>query len=270
MNPYKIEPPFYLAFSGGRTSGYMLRHVLDAWGGSMPEGGHVLFANTGKEHEATLEFVRKIEQNWCQVTWLEWQDAQPKRTFRVVSFETASRNGEPFEALIKCKGFLPNPVIRFCTGELKINTMHRYMRSLGYKMSEIVQVIGLRYDEERRVVKLRNDPKQDIAMPLADSGITRTDVVSWWKAQPFDLELPNDDHAFGNCDLCFLKGMARVERVIRAEPDRASWWAAQEVAINATFRKDRPSYAQLLTQITVQGHLFQHLDDHTIPCDCTE
>jgi hypothetical protein len=107
-------------------------------------------------------------------------------------------------------------------------------------------------------------------MPLADANVTRDDVVSWWKSQPFDLELPNDDPAFGNCDLCFLKGAARIERVIRAEPHRAEWWAAQEQAISARFRKDRPTYRQLLTQITVQGELFQHLDDTTIPCDCTE
>ena len=54
MNPYRVDPPFYVSFSGGRTSGYLLRHVLDAWGGSLPEGGHVLFANTGKEHGATF------------------------------------------------------------------------------------------------------------------------------------------------------------------------------------------------------------------------
>jgi hypothetical protein len=47
MNPYKIAPPFLLSFSGGRTSGMMLRGVLDAYGGTMPAGGHVVFANTG-------------------------------------------------------------------------------------------------------------------------------------------------------------------------------------------------------------------------------
>ena len=48
MDPYKVEPPFYVSFSGGRTSGYLLRHILDAWGGQMPKDALVLFANTGK------------------------------------------------------------------------------------------------------------------------------------------------------------------------------------------------------------------------------
>jgi hypothetical protein len=65
--------------------------------------------------------------------------------------------------------------------------------------------------------------------------------------------------------------MVRIERVIRAEPERAQWWIEQEERVEATFRKDRPTYSQLLTQITVQGLLFGgEIDDTTIPCDCTE
>ncbi|MBM3273040.1 Nin-like protein [Candidatus Kaiserbacteria bacterium] len=270
MNAYRIEPPFYVSFSGGRTSAYLLRHILDAWGGTMPADGLVLFANTGKEHEATLEFVREIERNWCPVTWLEWQDAQPTQTFRVVSFETASRNGEPFEALIKRRKFLPNPVARFCTSELKVNTMQRYLRSIGYKVSEVSAVLGLRYDEMRRVVKLRADPTRNIDMPLATMRVVRADVEAWWGQQEFDLRLPNNDPAFGNCDCCFLKSRDRIDRVLLAEPHRAEWWDRMEQMCGATFRKDRPPYQTMLTQVTVQGRLFLDLDDDTMPCDCTD
>lgn len=269
-SPYKIEPPFYVSFSGGRTSGYLLRHVLDAWGGTMPKDGYVLFANTGREHEATLEFVREIESRWCPVTWLEWQDAQPKQTFRVVSFDTASRNGEPFEALIKRRNYLPNPVARFCTVELKINTMQRYLRSLGYEVSEVSAVLGLRYDEMRRVVKIRSDPTRNIEMPLAIMRVTRADVDAWWSQREFDLRLPNNDNAFGNCDLCFLKARDRVDRVMLDDPAAVEWWARMEEFVGATFRKDRPNYRQMLVQVTNQGRLFQNDQDDTMPCDCTE
>ena len=265
-NPYKVKPPFLLSFSGGRTSGYLVRHVLDAWGGTLPEGGHVMFANTGREHSATLDFVRQVEEAWCPVTWVEYRN--DATGFAEVTHATAARDGQPFAALIGRKNYLPNPIARFCTSDLKVIPMRKAMQKRC--LPDFTTVLGLRADEERRVAKLRNDPERDISMPLADGGVTREDVLAWWKRQPFDLRLPNDDPAFGNCDLCFLKGMARVERVIRAEPERASWWAAQEMAISARFRKDRPTYAQILTQITVQGELFQNLDDTTIPCDCTE
>lgn len=264
MSPYRIAPPFYVSFSGGRTSAYLLRHVLDAWGGELPKGAHVLFANTGKEHDATYDFVERIGREWCVVTWIEWSPFG----YNLVRPDTASRNGEPFAAMIAKRKYLPNPIARFCTSDLKVIPMQKFMSDNGY--GEFTSVLGLRADEPRRVAKLRSDPTRDIAMPLADAGVDRETIVAWWKQQPFDLALPNDDPAFGNCDLCFLKGSARIERVIRAEPSRAAWWAQQEQAIGAKFRKDRPTYHQLLTQITVQGELFQHLDDTTIPCDCTE
>ena len=264
MNPYRIEPPFYISFSGGRTSGYLLRHVLDAWEGVLPQGGYVLFANTGREHDATYDFVQRVEQEWCPVTWIEWSPAG----YEVRTSKTASRKGEPFSYLIAKRRYLPNPIARFCTSDLKVIPMKKFMQAQGYE--DFTTIIGLRADEPRRVAKLRNDLTRDIAMPLADANVTASNVIAWWNSQPFDLALPGNDPAFGNCDLCFLKGAARVERVIRAEPHRAEWWAAQEEKVGARFRKDRPTYRQLLTQITVQGELFQHLDDTTIPCDCTE
>lgn len=267
---YRIEPPFYVSVSGGRTSGYLLRHVLDAYDGTLPDGGYVLFANTGKEHEATLEFVREIERQWCPVTWLEWQDAQPTQTFRVVSFETASRNGEPFEALIRRRKLLPNPVARFCTGELKVNTMQRYLRSLGHRISDVSVALGLRADEPRRVSRVRADPENNIEMPMASMGVTREMVEAWWRKQSFDLRLPNNDNAFGNCDLCFLKSRDRTDRVMLDNPERVKWWADMEALTGQQFRKDRAGYADQLTQVTMQGRLFQDMQDDSMPCNCTE
>jgi 3'-phosphoadenosine 5'-phosphosulfate sulfotransferase (PAPS reductase)/FAD synthetase len=262
-----VEAPFYISFSGGRTSGYLLRRVLDAHGGKLPDGGHVLFANTGREHEATLAFVEEVGKRWCPVTWVEYEKEAPR--FRIVTPQTAARAGEPFSQLLSRGKFLPNPVRRFCTQELKVVPMTRYMKSLG--LSDFTTVIGLRADEPQRVSRLRADPDRDIAMPLADAGIERDHIIKWWEQNDFDLRLPGNDPAFGNCDLCFLKGMVRIERVIRAEPERAQWWIEQEERVEATFRKDRPTYSQLLTQITVQGLLFGgEIDDTTIPCDCTE
>jgi hypothetical protein len=270
MNPYQIDPPFYISFSGGRTSGYLLRHVLDAWGGSLPDGGYVLFANTGKEHEATLEFVRDVEKNWCPITWLEWVDAIPTQTFCIVTYETASRNGEPFEALIRRRSLLPNPVARFCTGELKVNTMQRYLRSLGYKISDVSVGLGLRADEPRRVARIRANPDTNIEVPLASMGVTREIVEQWWSKQSFDLRLPNNDNAWGNCDMCFLKSRDRLDRLMMADAGRVKWWSDMEDLVGQRFRRDRPGYGAMLTQVTVQGRLFADMQDDTLPCECTE
>src|SRR5262249_19633664 len=58
-DPFRLAEPFVVSFSGGRTSGYMLRRILDAFAGRMPDGGKVIFCNTGKERPETLDFVER-------------------------------------------------------------------------------------------------------------------------------------------------------------------------------------------------------------------
>ena len=61
---------------------------------------------------------------------------EPKDRFKVVTYETASRNGEPFAKMIEKKQFLPNSVMRFCTTELKIEPINKYMKSIGIEEFE--------------------------------------------------------------------------------------------------------------------------------------
>lgn len=206
-DPFKITEPTCISFSGGRTSAYMLRRVLQANGGKLPKDVVVCFANTGKEDEATLRFVQRVSDEWgVPIAWLEFRDTEKR--FEVVSFETASRNGEPFEALIRKRNYLPNPVTRFCTIDLKIRPIGRYLLSIGMAETkteaENMSMIGMRADEQHRAAKIADKSR----IPLVKVGITKKEVGEFWKAQRFDLELPNMNGVtmHGNCDLCFLKG----------------------------------------------------------------
>ena len=124
MNPFKISGPTCVSFSGGRTSAYMLWRVLQSNGGKLPEETIVCFANTWKEAPETLDFVNECSVQWgVPITWLEYRWAEEtKDRFKVVTYETASRNGEPFFEMIQQNGkpFLPNPVMRICTARLNI------------------------------------------------------------------------------------------------------------------------------------------------------
>lgn len=258
-NPFKIIEPTCISFSGGRTSAYMLYKVLEAHNMSLPEETIVCFANTGKEDEATLKFVHDCETNWgINIHWLEYE---PKG-FRRVDFESAARNGEPFEALILAKKYLPNPVARFCTEELKVKTINRYLASLEI---EAATMVGVRADEPRRVGKLR---QRGLLIPLVDASITQADVQTFWKQQPFDLGLPFRDGVtpLGNCDLCFLKGPNQIMGLIKDNPERAVWWAKQEQAIGATFRSDRPTYGQMHKFLSEQADMFS--TEGGVECFC--
>jgi 3'-phosphoadenosine 5'-phosphosulfate sulfotransferase (PAPS reductase)/FAD synthetase len=282
-NPCKVNGPAVISFSGGRTSGMMLRMILDAHGGALPDDVRVLFANTGKEMPQTLDFVRDCSDRWgVPITWLEYVDHdEPQQRWREVTYETASRNGEPFEALIARKQYLPNPVTRFCTVEMKIRVMKLYAQQvLGFDDWEVV--IGFRADEPRRVAKLSLPNKEPFirSAPLASMGVTKREVGEFWRGQPFDLRLPsmNGTTMHGNCDLCFLKGGAQIFSLIREAPERAVWWmnaerAVQSRAINdgAVFRADRMSYAQMHALATGgHGELFAFEDEPLEDCGCTD
>ena len=285
-DPFKITGPTAISFSGGRTSGYMLWRVLRAHGGRLPDEAKVCFANTGKEDEATLRFVQACSERWdVPITWLEYQSAdEPSDRFKVVNFETASRNGEPFEAVIRRKNYLPNPVTRFCTVEMKIRTMHRYLRTLGWADgdNEWDQFVGIRADEQRRVAKIRARPspetvKETMCLPLADAGVTVQDVGAFWDSQPFNLELStfNGRTLAGNCDLCFLKPAAQIQSLIAERPERAVFWARMDALAlalaskpsGAVFRSDRPSYAEMAKFSSQQRDMFDS-NEEAIACFC--
>lgn len=228
-SPYELpDGNVQIAFSGGRTSAYMLHHILEA-NGDLPDRTQVLFQNTGREMPQTLDFVQECGHRWgVKITWLEYLPEAPH--FETVSHNSASRNGEPFERLILKRKYLPNQQARFCTIELKIRTAKRYLMSLGWQ--EWTNAIGIRADEQRRI-RPEDDKGKDrwfTWQPLNHAGVTKRDVAAFWKRQPFDLRLPNvkGNAALGNCDGCFLKSEATLAMLARDHPERHKWWQDME------------------------------------------
>jgi 3'-phosphoadenosine 5'-phosphosulfate sulfotransferase (PAPS reductase)/FAD synthetase len=248
-DPFFITGPALISFSGGRTSAYMLWRILQAHGGTLPDDVHVCFANTGKEREETLRFVHECSVRWgVRVRWLEWinrpdSKVPPSERFIEVGFNSAARKGEPFKALVRRKKYLPNAVTRFCTAELKIDTMKQFMLAQGYE--RWTNVVGLRRDEMHRVFKQyeRNESGKErwrSHMPMATraGATTSRDIWRFWLGQNvdpkklryplpqgFDLGLwPYE----GNCDDCFLKGLAVLVHQERERPGTAADWIGME------------------------------------------
>lgn len=278
QDPFKITEPSVISFSGGRTSAYMLWRVLQSHGGELPPDAIVCFANTGKEDEATLEFVRDCSTHWgVKIHWIEYRHDEVG--FAEVDFDTASRDGEPFEALIRKVQFLPNSGMRICTTHLKIRPFRKYLDSIG--VHRPVQLVGIRADEMRRVVKIRANPEaegMERHLPLALAGIDVHAINEFWSQQPFNLKLTtfNGRTLAGNCDLCYLKPASQLLSLIKEKPERATWWARMEsleltkqVNGNKQFSKDRPSYAQMLKFSQEQRDMFDP-DEEAISCFCGE
>lgn len=280
-DPFLLERPSVISFSGGRTSGYLLHRVLQAFGGTLPADVVPIFCNTGKERPQTLDFVERCSLEWnVPVVWLEYAQGQPGR-FRVANYAGASRQGEPFDQLLAWKRLLPNVAMRFCTQWLKIKVSNRYARHvLGWttKAGGYSNAIGLRADEPRRVARLRGDPKSTPGetphAPLAQAGVLLPEIMAFWKQSPFDLQLEGYQ---GNCDLCFLKGQGKLLRIMQESPELAAWWIAKEQQfVNQTekfeagrFRKNLPGYLATL-ELSQQAGLFDAEDPDVPDCRCTD
>jgi 3'-phosphoadenosine 5'-phosphosulfate sulfotransferase (PAPS reductase)/FAD synthetase len=227
MNPCTLpDGNVQIAFSGGRTSAYMLHQIMEANGGL--GDAVVTFQNTGREMPQTLDFVAEVGARWgVPIVWLEYVGG-PSVSFAIVNHNSASRNGEPFEALLRRRQMLPNLKARFCTEELKIRTAKRYLMALGWKGWTAAR--GIRRDELARhkppVPKERATPWH----PLFDAGVSKHDVAIFWRRQPFRLRLQvvKGKTLMGNCDGCFLKSEQNVALLARDYPERAAWWERME------------------------------------------
>lgn len=201
VNPYRVfggvlgtTDPVLVNVSSGRSSGYMLKMIADAYDGSLPPTVHAVFTNTGREMDESLAFLMAMERHWgIHIVWLE-RDFKSPDGFRVVGENSAARHGmrSPFDELIERRSYLPNAVTRFCTVELKIRTAANWMKAQGY--ARWASVVGYRADEMHRLLRAQvrdeagKDPWYTLA-PMVDANVTRRDVVAWWKQQPFDLAL---------------------------------------------------------------------------------
>lgn len=295
-NPFLIKGPAQISVSGGRTSMRMLKGIIDAHGGRLPEDVHADFANTGKEDTRTLDFVQECSERWnVPITWVEF-DPEAEHMTRVVNHNSASRDGEPLRHAIDTRPtqHLFNRVSRYCTATTKLRRLQKLMHHWrGYDRWTVV--LGIRHDEPRRVKSNRarsGRDRQDVALPLDDAKIINDDILSWWEDQPFQLQLPivDGETIGGNCDDCPLKGEWKILVHLRRSPEAADWWIAREDEmrervknipftgdgpdLRAFFRKDKNgngvSYRTLLEKAQSDQPILKGRGRESVDCACTD
>ncbi len=271
-NPYDLQGlPTAIQFSGGRTSGFMLYKLLEYYGGKLPDNCYVLFQNTGREMEETLEFVKDCSEKWdVKIHWLEYVAQAKNRVteIKIVDFDTAARNGEPFDKLMDDVKRVPNVVSRICTFYMKVRTAHYFMRKIK-QHDNFQKMLGLRFDEKKRAQSVTQNAEnfETPLLPLYHSRISKHHITEFWQSRNFDLGLKdiNGVTPLGNCDGCFLKSEKSKLHLARHYPERFDWWTQQEKKRGRTFRLGE-SYQKNANFIADQQEL--GLDDFMIAHAC--
>lgn len=210
--------PFYLpvmvvSFSGGLTSAYMSKWLIDNM--SHVYTFFLVFANTGLEHEKTLEFIDRCDREWgLNIEWIE-SVTHPKRgkgqTYNIVNFKSASRNGEPFESLVKVEG-ISNAGTPRCSHRLKGIPLDKYRKSIS---KNAFAAIGIRVDEFDRMNS--NYKKLNLMYPLITmKPTTEAEIVHWWDQQSFKLDL---EKHYGNCVSCWKKSDRKLLTIAKNTPE---------------------------------------------------
>jgi hypothetical protein len=235
-----------VSVSGGKTSAYMAfmlwtmyRHLYEMV---------FIFANTGEEREETLEFLRMMAKYWgINIVWVEavvHHGIEKASTHKVVTFETASRNGEPFREVCKKYG-IPNSEFPHCTRELKGNPIRSYIESeLGWKRGTYRIAIGIRGDEPRRntydktgerVYVLAQKSTLFHQAEFAELFTTKPDVNDFFEEQPFTLNLQEKD---GNCKTCYKKNTTKLVSIAIETPEAFSFTDEMEEKYSMRVREN--------------------------------
>lgn len=206
-----VKENILVAFSGGRTSGYMcwwlktfMSHLYNFY---------FVYANTGLEHEKTLEFVNKCDKYFnLDLVWLEAVINKKQgvgTNYKVVDFKNACRDNAIFMDMCSVYG-LPNKDFIHCTRELKNIPMRKWADDNIGKKHRIA--LGIRHDEFRRVKN-----REDAIYPLATiTKISKQEILDWWCGQSFDLEI--DEH-YGNCVGCYKKNHRKLKKIADENPE---------------------------------------------------
>ena len=249
-----------ISFSGGRTSAYMAWWLLK----NMQHKYEmvVVFANTGKEREETLQFVHKCDVEFdFNTVWVEavvrvgkiinnrkhiftirkWNRIKNKlykqgytdSYFKqIVNFDAGTINKKvDFKTSdrrgtpfedVISKYGIPNQNAPHCTRELKQQTIKSYARSIGWK--DYQTALGIRSDEPKRLDWVKKH-KSNLLYFAELFAVTKSNVNLFWSKQVFDLDLKSYE---GNCDLCYKKGIRKLMTIVKDKPEFADWWRKME------------------------------------------
>ncbi|MBF0588706.1 MAG: phosphoadenosine phosphosulfate reductase family protein [Magnetococcales bacterium] len=198
-----------MSVSGGKDSTAMLLWALERKTPFRP-----VFANTGNEHPATLDYVRNLPRlTGCpEIEWIkaDFSDAFEGRRKRLpglwmpdllqgrpgmppMSQEEAKKcvqtaqeamhpTGNPFLDLCLLKARFPSTRARFCSQSLKRDAIHeQVIIPLLDEGFQVVSMLGVRRDESRARAAL--EEWED----LGDGRMIHRPIVGWSAAQVFDI-----------------------------------------------------------------------------------
>lgn len=226
-----------ISFSLGKTSAFMTQWILNFFDakpikvfGSKGVPAYIYFkrvypnnkeihlivvtANTGEEDNRSLIFGNKCDKQLrFNINYVEAvvKNGRIGTEHIRLKYEQLSRNGEPFEEVIKKYG-IPNHSYPHCTRELKQRPIHHFVKSIGWDNYETA--IGYRWDELKRINRKTQTLNKQLYFLVDVFPVDKKFVNEFWQKMPFTLEINEEE---GNCKKCWKKSLPKLLKLIHSD-----------------------------------------------------
>lgn len=211
--------------SGGKDSTAMYLLALEQLQGDFIP----VFADTGNEHEITLEYISRLPERtggpkirWVKADFQERIEKR-KRTVDASILEAVKKETSSFLAMCLWKGMFPFTTGRFCTSELKIFPIEKYVYApLIDNGHTIVSWQGVRADESKKRSKLEEIEE------LGDGVTAYRPLLTWSIKDVFAMHKrhglePNPLYKMGfsrvGCMPCFMARKQEISQMARRFPE---------------------------------------------------
>lgn len=202
------DKKYIASWSGGKDSTYMVNELLKK--GEKLDA--IIFADTGFEFEIMYEYIEKIKKYWenkykgVNIVLLNWKKGKKIWDSRAEGEFTKGQH------VGKKRGFPFSLGMSWCTRDLKVNPMQKYIKE-NFKDCDVIEYIGIAYNEPKRITEDLNKK-----YPLFEWKITEDEIAQKLLDDGLHNPIYNVMHRTG-CSICPKQSLTSLYKLWKHYPE---------------------------------------------------
>ena len=247
-----------VGISGGKDSTATALYYIE----NMEETPHFVFCDTGIEAPATYEYIEYLSEKLKELSGVgietikaDFTERMAKKSAKLeakgeqIRVAALTPTGNPFLDLCIWKGRFPSARARFCTQELKLEPVKKYISALMAERNDVVSWSGERAEESLARSK---KPVKEVLMKTDEAtAYTYRPILRWTEQMCFDMLKrhgvePNPLYAKGfsrvGCFPCVMCRKGEIKLISDLYPEVFERLESWEPLVAAASRRQAASF----------------------------